>query len=62
MANTDGADLMLPGVDPGALPQLPAGRVVCICVPGNPAPFAVSGRDESSTSLVDTTACMAHSP
>lgn len=33
---------MLPGVDPGALPQLPAGRVVSICVPGNPAPIAVS--------------------
>jgi len=38
----DGADLMLPGVDPGALPQLPAGRIVSICVPGNPAPVAVS--------------------
>ena len=37
----DGADLMLPGVDPEALPPLPAGAVCAITVPGNPAAIAV---------------------
>ena len=37
----DGADLMLPGIQPEALPQLPAGAVCSLRVPGNPAPIAV---------------------
>ena len=37
----DGADLMLPGIQPEALPPLPAGAVCSLCVPGNPAPIAV---------------------
>jgi hypothetical protein len=36
----DGADLMLPGIQPEALPPLPAGAVCSLRVPGNPAPIA----------------------
>lgn len=37
----DGADLMLPGIQPEALPPLPAGAVCSLRVPGNPAPITV---------------------
>lgn len=33
---------MLPGIQPETLPQLPAGAVCSLFVPGNPAPLAVS--------------------
>ena len=36
-----GADLMLPGVDVGALPAFERGDLVAVVVPGNPAPIAV---------------------
>ena len=37
----DGADLMLPGIQPEAVPPLPAGAACSLRVPGNPAPIAV---------------------
>ncbi|KAI8463967.1 MAG: hypothetical protein J3K34DRAFT_129977 [Monoraphidium minutum] len=36
-----GADVMLPGVDVGALPHFEKGALVAVAVPGNPAPIAV---------------------